>query len=188
MATTKKSYKKKVLLIAGVIIVITSLYEYFEGYKNHHIISGATFLFNFLSWITIWYMLFNKQLESKTISFKKNKSKWLAQKVNHGFLYIILMFFFGGNLYITHELANKRIKDIFNKTTEATIIQFDYRARRGGATCYAIFTYNTDKGVVEQACDNYNNKFKIGETYEVTYSVEYPEMYRMGKQIKNTPD
>src|ERR1700740_1180830 len=114
MPATKNPYKKKVLLIAGVVILLTSLHEYFNGYKDHHIISEVLFFLNFASWITIWYTLFYKQLERKTVSFKHNKSKWLNQKVNNGFLFIILLSFFCGNLYVTQELGHTRVVNILN--------------------------------------------------------------------------
>jgi|GEM_PF-5237458 len=179
MAISKKTWRKIFIVIAVFVIIATSLWEYFEGYKDQYLFSILRGVIIMACWFAMFYLLFDNKNKENTI-FNTNK---LAQ-VFIAFVFVVCAI---ANSFIAGVLAEDRAKNILNtrptKTSQATVIRIEYRGKYG-ASPYAIINYVTDKGIVEQAVYNTHPSYYEGEVYEVTYSAEYPEMYRIGKQIK----
>lgn len=181
MIAILKKYRKLFIALAVGVIIATSLRLYFESYKDQFFTTILALAINMGGWVVVFGWLVDKRINADAPFAKTNK-------LTQVFMALLFIVFAIGDVLFSMILNTNRVEDILNtqptKTSQAIVTRIEHRGKYGD-TPYAIFTYTTNTGIIEQACYDKGSEYTVGDTCEVTYSVEYPEMYRLGKRINN---
>jgi hypothetical protein len=170
-------------------VLTGSIWFYFQGHKDNEYIKGLSYSITFIGWLILFFSLVGQfLLKEAKIPFKKNKLKWLKRNVIHATAILTFCGLVMTNITVIDYLTDYRLSETLNNQptnkTVATIIKIESRNSRGGPKLYAIIKYTADNRTFEQALFNYSNQYSAGQTYELEYSVEYPEMFRLIRLLK----
>jgi hypothetical protein len=174
----------------GITMVFAgSLLIYFEGYRNSDYIFVVLYLLIFFGWTILFMQLIKGTIvDAKKIPFNQDRLKSVQQAVTKFFAYIILVAIIGCDIFYMMHLANNRTNEILQndptKTTVAEINSIETTHGRSGTHYYAIFLYKTADGQpVRYSWGENRGDFLEGQKYEIRYSVEYPEMFKIIRQM-----
>jgi hypothetical protein len=179
------------LWVVGITMVFAgSLLVYLEDYRNSQLIFIVIYLLLFLGWVILFMQLTKGTIiDANKIPFKENKIKSLQQGTAKFFAYTVLVaIIFADFLYMSH-LANERKQQILQndptKTAIAEINDIETSHGRSGTHYYAIFLYKTVDGqLIRHSRSESEGDFIEGQKYEIKYAVEYPEMFRIMRQVQ----
>lgn len=181
--------KKKFILIGLTCILTGSVWFYFQGHKDIGLVNYLSYILTFIGWLIILFSVAGQFLLKNKTKYKTNKSKWFSQSFVKTGVYIAFAGLVLGNIIFINNLEDNRVSSILNneptKITIANVTEIENRNSRGGPKSYAIIKYTTDNGTIEQLFFNYNNQYSVGQTYELKYSVDYPEMCTIVRQVEN---
>lgn len=180
--------KNKFILIGLCCILTGSIWFYFQGHRDNGFVNNLSYILTFIGWLIVLFSVAGQFLLKSKIKYKTNKSKWFSQSLVKTAIYIAFAGLVVGNIVLVDNLENNRVSSILNneptKTTTAKVTEIESRNSRGGPKSYAIIKYLTDNGTFEQSLFNYNNQYSVGQTYELKYSVDYPEMCIIIRQLE----
>ena len=103
-------------------------------------------------------------------------------------LIILFIFFFVSVAGVVNHLAKKRVDRILSdgptKHATATVINVDMRSTRSGKQAWSIINYNADGKTIEQSFADTSSDLRIGNKYLIEYSIQYPDMFRIIREMK----
>ena len=167
-----------------------SLLLYLESYKKILFISSIGFILIVFGWGTIFMQIIEGTiLDAKKIPFNQNRVKSLRQVVAKFFAYPIFVAIMCGNVfYILHLADNRRDEILQNGVTKITVAEvsgIETNHSRSGTHYYAIFVYKTEDGQsIRYSWSENEGDFVSGEKYEIKYAVEYPEMFKIIREVQ----
>jgi len=179
------------LWIVGITMVfVGSLLMYLEDYRNSEFIFVVVYLLIFFGWITLFMQITKGTIVgADKIPFKENKIKSLQQGTVKFFAYIVLVaIIFADILYMSHLAKNRKNELLQNgptKTAIAEINDIETTHGRSGTHYHAIFLFKTVDGQsISYSWSENEGDFIEGQKYEIKYVVEYPEMFRIMRQVQ----
>jgi hypothetical protein len=114
---------------------------------------------------------------------KWDKRKVRTKKVISTLFYITLGVTVVTNIFLMNELGYYRVNQILRyKPTQiatAQVRQFEERYSKGGSKHYVTITYQISDRVITRSVYDYKREYSIGQKLRISYSVEYPEMFRV---------
>jgi len=181
MAQSKNSnLKKYVLITAPIIIVGISLVYYYYEYKDHRI-SWVLITALFVGWCSISFNIAGHYLTAPKILWKKNNAGMLKQALGRLAAYSAILGLIFGSAYIVITAEANREEDIMTNQptafTTALITDIVKTHVRGSTYYHAEFQYTVNGKVIFQETPDNSGYLKAGETYNLKYSVQYPEMF-----------
>ena len=179
------------LWVVGITMIFAgSFLIYLEGYRNSEFIFIVVYLLIFLGWTILFMQLIKGTIvDAKKISFSKDRVKFVKQGFAKFFAYLILVAVMGGNMFYMLHLADNRKNEILQngptKITVAEINDIETSQGRGGTHYHAIFLYKTADGqLIRYSWSEREGDFIAGQKYEIKYAVNYPEMFRIIRQVQ----
>jgi hypothetical protein len=172
--------------IAGATLVFAgSMLMYFEGYKNNEIISALAYLTVFSGWIVLFIQVIKgTPLEYKNKNDTLSNPEPFKQRATRLLASLVLVGVMVGNIYFALHLGRIRKTNILDKqpaqTTIAEVTGIQVVHGRSSTTFYAIFQYTAgNKPIRHRWAENGEGEFLVGQKFEIKYSVEYPEMFKI---------
>lgn len=181
--------KNKTLFLGILLILVGFSLIFFLGYKDNGFFEILSYLSFFCGWLIITFSILGQHYSFQKPKFTTNKITWLKKTLKNtsiiGFAVVVMC----SSMIITGNLTDKRIQNILNNEsvgkTIAEVIELESRSTRGGWKTWAIFQYKTGDGIYKKGIYNYNNTFKKGDKYDITYSVKYPEIIEIKSKTRN---
>lgn len=182
--------KLKFIIVGLLCISAGSIWFYFQGYKDNGFINGLSYLITFIGWLIILFSFAGQiLLGGKNIKYKANKQKWFIQKTKRTSIIALFCGLLASNIILFNLLENKREQHILEtqptNTTVATVKKTEQRTGRNGGKSVAVINYVVGSYVIQRAVFNYKNSYAIGQQYEIKYSIEYPEIFRVVAMLDN---
>jgi hypothetical protein len=181
--------KTNIRILGILLVLVGSTWFYLDGYKDNGLVIGLSYLLVFLGWILLTLSVAGHILTNKRqVTFKQNKIKYLKDKGISALIYLSIGGLTMAKMALISDFGKNRVSRILTheptKITVATITAIERRNSRGGAKDYAILTYSTDNKTVQQGIFNYEDRYTIGQQFEVKYSIDYPEMFQLTKSLQ----
>ncbi len=177
--------------VIGITMVFAgSVLMYLEDYRNSEYIFVIVYLLIFLGWMILFMQVIKGTIvDAKKIPFSEDKVKSLQQAVAKFFAYVIVVAIMGFNMvYIWHMAKNRKNNILQNGPTKITVAQInriETSQGRSGTHYHAIFVYKTEDGQsISYSWDENDGDFIEGQKFEIKYAVEYPEMFRIMRQVQ----
>jgi hypothetical protein len=175
--------------VAGITMAFGgSLFIYFFSYKNSQVFDIIAYILIMLGWAVLFGEVTRGTLiAKKRLPFNNGSAlffKQLALKIVGFGLLGGIMF---ANIFYLPILAGQRVDNILQdgptKTTIATINDIETRNSRSGTSYYAIFQYTVDGKLIRRSRYEDRNEFFESEKFEISYSVQYPDMFEIIKKL-----
>jgi hypothetical protein len=178
--------------VVGITMIFAgSVLLYLEDYRNSEYIFAIVYLLIFLGWMVLFMQVIKGTIvDAKKVPFSEDKVKFLQQGIAKFFAYIIVVAIIGCNMFYIWRMAKNRTNEILQnsptKIAVAQINRIETSQGRSGTHYHAIFVYKTEDGKSISYSWSEENKgdFIEGQKYEIKYAVEYPEMFRIIRQVQ----
>jgi len=99
----------------------------------------------------------------------------------------MLIFLLNGFIFMISSAEKNRVESILDneptKETIATVVAIDLRSTRGGKQPWLVINYKVNNEIIEQSFAEFNRDRRTGRKYLIQYSLEYPDMFRILKEI-----
>jgi len=171
----KKAFPLTLTIPCIISIIAGSVVYYLWGYKDDNpvVIGGAAMLAG-----GAWLLMCGRAKDA----FAKDDNDWF-RKI---FIYLVFGFLILMNWFLVVVAENLRVDNILKngrtKTTIAIVTQLNnYRTKAGSYRRHAIINYQTDHENLSISISNSDQKYKWGDTLEIKYSLEYPDMVVVNK-------
>ncbi len=164
---------------------------YFEGYRNNDIISTIAYFSVIGGWILLYFMAIKGTLlEDKTDEFSKVNPEPFAKRALKTMVFLAVFGLGIGNAYWMSDLGDARRAAILdNQPTQSAIAivdRIETKSTRSGIHYYAIFEYKAGLKNIEHRRYEQQGEFLTGEKFEIKYSVDHPEMFKIMMQLPPT--
>jgi len=171
----------KIIALAVVCVLCSSVLYYYQGYKNRGWIAYTGVALAGIGYIILFFVVNITFLTAKKIVYKKNKVAWFKQ-------FAIKCGIFGITIFVTvaycigiGRLTDQRINHILNdeptNTTVAFVTDIEQHQSRSGTYHVAIIKYQVNGTEYQKEIREVLGEFQIGEKLTLKYSIEYPEMF-----------
>jgi hypothetical protein len=176
--------------LGGVLMLIAgSVSLYYESYKNSELINGVSYLLILLGAVLIFGQLIKGSLvDAERVPYGDNKSLWFQQAISKLLAYGILAAVVFGDGYYLMKLSGARRDNILanghSKITIADVNAIVVSHSKSNTYYCDIFRYVVDGKVVIHRWYEHQGDFTAGEQYQIKYSVEYPEMFKLVKRVR----
>ena len=165
------------LLAAGVSVF------YFYGYKDSFWVQGSAYLPVVFGWLSLLFLaIFLHPRKPK--AEQPGSHTW--QRITYAVYFIIYPVLLAGlvGLFAGLEMAkDKRVDTLLSnpdsKRAIAIVTEREERRWRTSHHTYAIISYSTTDGIVEQAIKDDDGMYQAGQRIPITYSPDYPDMFRV---------
>lgn len=172
--------KKYVLIGAPIIIVGMSLVYYYFEYKNHNI-SWLFIIALFAGWFSIFFTISGDYLSGPKILWRNDKAGMLKQGIGRLIIYLTMVGLMFVNGYVVNTAEENREKGIMDNqpTAFTTALVTGVVATHGksGTYYHAEFQYTINGKVIFQETPDNSGYLVAGQTYNLKYSIKYPEMF-----------
>jgi hypothetical protein len=177
------------LWIGGAGLALAgSLLIYFESYRNNELISGIGYFGILLGWVYIHMQVVkgtpfdeetNEFLKANPQPFKKRLVRLSGIIVTTGVLI--------GNVYLAYTMANARRSNILQNgvtdTAVATVGRIEARRSKSSTSYYAVFIYTVNGKEIFHPRYEHEGDFSTGQQFQIRYSVDYPEMFKIIREL-----
>ena len=177
----------KIICFSVISIVTCSFLFYFQGHRNNVLFVEFPLTILSISWgVFIVALTWNYILKIKDIT-KKNKLKWFIESIK---IFILIAFIIvppNGYQKLLVNVLNSRVSEFLNenetKIAIGKIIKFESRkigyGRNGSRKYFAIIEYYGNYKKIHQSLYDENSEYRIGQKFEIIYSREHPEMFKL---------
>jgi predicted PurR-regulated permease PerM len=171
---TVEQRRKIYLLLSFICYIAGCACWYFLWYKN------GQFLHIAIIFLFVAGLCGSIELVKRYYFSRKSKSVQI-------FFIIMLIILLVGFAAFVSSKGTKRVESILNneptKQTIATVVSIDFRSTRSGKQPWSVINYKVNNEIIEQSFAEIGRNLRTGRKYLVQYSLEYPDMFRILREI-----